>query len=496
VERQRHKLRGLLITHGHMDHIGALPWWQRRFQVPIFAPRFAMGLIRHQLQEHGLLSGAELIEYKSGEILALGRLRAEPFAVSHSIPDGFGFRIKTPLGYLVHSGDFKMDGASPAGQATDRSALKRFGDEGVLALMSDSTNAHRSGSTGSEREVGPGLEKVFSDTPGRVIATCFASNVQRFQHLLNAAAATGRKVATLGRSMNENMQLASDLGILEAPKGTWVDIGQVMNRAPGSGVVVSTGSQGEPNSGLLRIAMDAHKDVEIGEGDRLIYSARAIPGNERWVSELFNRFYRQGAQVITERDAKVHVSGHGSREDLETMLDLVRPRFLLPGHGEERHQEAHRALAAGKGMDTLNIFALRNGERWVSDGKKAWIAGSVPCGEFLADGLVSGDDWEDTLKERRALREDGVVCCVLAVRKMDGKIMHGPDVFLRGVAPADESRQIEQELALRMKQALGESNHDPEDIEMWEEVLRRSAKRYFKKTYSSRPVIVPAVQLI
>jgi ribonuclease J len=487
----RDKLRGVVITHGHEDHIGGLAFLLQEFKLPIYGTPFALGLARHRIEERGVLKNCSLNPIGTSSTVDLGCFRVGFFDVCHSTVEGVGLAIETPLGLIVHTGDFKFDADPVDGKKIDVHALAQIGELGVLLLISDSTNVQRAGSTASETSVRPGLEEIFSRAPRRIITTSFASHVHRFQQILEVAAQYGRKVATLGRSMNDNMRLAAEMGLLRVPAGVWKDWEDLRHLDPRLSVVVSTGSQGEVNSGLTRMAAGKHSDIKVEPGDTMVYSARAIPGNERNIAHLINNFCRQGAEVVTQETAPIHVSGHGSREDLRQMLQLLKPRYLLPGHGELRHQMAHKALAFDEGMQGDRVFVLENGQRWEFDGKSAKVGAKVPAGEVLVDGLSIGDEMEPVLRDRRHLNEGGMVVCVLALRRSTGEILSGPDLVVHGVL-AGEDNAILDEAKDAVLQALQERGRGIEWQEA-SELCTTTLKRFFKRRLQRRPVILPAV---
>ncbi len=484
----------VVLTHGHEDHIGALAFLLRDFELPIIGTRFTLALAKGRLEEHGVLGRCRLVEMEPGDKIALGPFHVGCFTVCHSTVDGVGLIIDTPLGLIVHSGDFKFDSDPVDGRKIDTTVLKALGDRGVLALISDSTNVENPGRTPGERSVRPALEKVFAGAKRRIITTSFASHVHRFQQVLEVAASVGRKVATLGRSMNGNMGLADELGLLKPPKGVWLDLNDVLRMDPAKTVLVSTGSQGEPRSGLARMADGTHTDVKVVEGDLLVYSARAIPGNERVIGNMINHFYRRGAQVVTQRQEKVHSSGHGAREDLAEMLALLRPRYLLPGHGEYRHQVVHRELAWELGLPQGAVYLLENGQRWTFDGHSARVDGRVSAGEILVDGLSVGEEWGLVLRDRRHLNEDGIVVAVLTLSRSNGEIIAGPEIMARGLLMKESQEQVLIEATQIVRQVLTERQREAGlDFEAAREIMTSTLKRFFKRRTQGRPVILPAV---
>ena len=488
---------GVVLTHGHEDHIGALAFLLRERPLNIFGTRFTLALARGRLEEMGVIDRAKLVEVQAGGKLTIGPFEIGFFNVCHSVADGVGLIIKTPLGVIVHTGDFKIDADPIDGKKLDMDLLRRVGDEGVLALFSDSTNVERSGETPSERSVYPAIEQAFMDAPRRVICTSFASHVHRFQQLLWAAHASGRKVATLGRSMAGNMGKALELGYLKAPERTWVDLDTALSVPPNKCVLVSTGSQGESRSGLARLADGTHSDLKVEEGDLLLYSARSIPGNERLVGRMFDNFYRRGADVITEKQQRVHVSGHGAREDLRVMMQLLRPRFLIPGHGERRHQVLHQRLGFEEGITADRIFLLDNGQRWTFDGTKAQASVFVTAGEVMVDGLTLGEPGDMVLRDRHHMREDGLVVCSVGLSRL-GEILQGPHLLAKGLMLGDDADGIIEGATQSVRQAIREQVDSGSDLDTdyAKEVIATALKRYFKKKLQARPVIVPAVMEI
>ena len=480
---------GLLLTHGHEDHIGALAFLAQEMPITVFGTRYTLALAKGRVVEMGFSDRVKFVEVSSG-----GRLDLEPFELRFSVCDGIGVAVKTPLGTIVHSGDFKFDTDPVDGRRLDRETLKQLGDEGVLALFSDSTNVETPGWTPSERSVRPALERALVAAKGRVFLTSFASHVHRFQQVLEAAASAGRVVAPMGRSMEGNMRMARELGYLKVPEGVLVDLSTAKTMAPNRTVIVSTGSQGEPRSGLARLADGTHTDMKVNPGDLLVYSARAIPGNERTIGYLINNFYRRGAQVITERHQQVHVSGHGSREDGRELLRLLKPRYFIPAHGELRHQVTHKSLAFDEGITADRVFLLENGQRWTFDGKQATAGVFVPAGEVLVDGLIQGEEASLVLRDRQHLREDGMVVCSVGLGRDDGEVLEGPHLMARGLMAEDLNALLEDaEDAVHAALSEWNAHGQAPDWDQARDVITTTLKRYFKKKLQSRPVIVPAV---
>jgi ribonuclease J len=485
---------GLLLTHGHEDHIGALAFLAQEMPITVYGTRYTLALAKGRVTEMGLNERVRFVEVSAGSRLDLEPFQLRFFSVCHSVCDGIGVAVKTPLGTIVHSGDFKFDVDPVDGRRLDRETLKQLGDEGVLALFSDSTNVETPGWTPSERSVRPALERALANAKGRVFLTSFASHVHRFQQVLEAAAATGRVVAPMGRSMEGNMRMARELGYLKVPEGVLVDLATAKSLAPQRTVIVSTGSQGEPRSGLARLADGTHTDMKVMPGDLLVYSARAIPGNERTIGYLINNFYRRGAEVITERHQQVHVSGHGSREDGRELLRLLKPRYFIPAHGELRHQVTHKSLAFDEGITADRVFLLENGQRWTFDGQQATAGVFVPAGEVLVDGLIQGEEASLVLRDRQHLREDGMVVCSVGLAHDDGEVLEGPHLMARGLMAEDLNGLLEDaEDAVHGALSEWNAHGQAPDWDHARDVITTTLKRFFKKKLQARPVIVPAV---
>jgi len=488
------RIRGIFLTHGHEDHIGALPFILQEMSPPIYGTALTLGLVREKLKEFDLDETADLRVVKPREKVAAGVFEIEFIRVAHSIVDGCGLAIRTPEGVVIHTGDFKLDQTPVDGELTDLVTFARYGEEGVLALMADSTNVEREGYTLSERLVGEAFAEMFPQCKGRIIVAAFSSNIHRVQQVVDAAAANGRKVLLNGRSMVANVQIARELGYLRIPEGLLIDLKELPRLPKEEVCMITTGSQGEPMSSLTRIAMDDHKQIKLEKGDTVILSSRFIPGNEKTISDLINHLYRRGAEVYHEKVSEVHVSGHASQEELKLMLNLVRPRFFLPVHGEYRHLVKHSQLAQRVGIPRDRCILAVNGEVVTFGAGVAGITGAVESGRVFVDGKGVGDVGDVVLKDRKHLANDGMVIVLIAIDQASGEIIYGPDIVSRGFVFEDESQEYLDEakkvvldtLALRNAEVLAE----------WSEVkqeVRRVLRRFFNKTIERRPVILPLI---
>ncbi|MBQ6711991.1 MAG: ribonuclease J, partial [Clostridia bacterium] len=404
--KNKNRLRGLFITHGHEDHIGAIPYVLKQVNLPIYCTRLTAGLIKLKLQEHGLINSAKLITVEAGQSIKAGKFQVEFIHVNHSIADSVAFAIHTKMGTVVHTGDFKIDSTPIDGEVIDLARLGELGKNGVLALLADSTNVERAGYTASESAVGQTFMRQFSGCSKRIIVTTFASNVHRIQQVLDAAAACGRKVAVTGRSMENIMKVSTELGYMKVPKGTLVDMNRIKNLPLEQQVIVTTGSQGEDMSALYRMAFSTHKQVDIQADDRIIISASAIPGNEKAVSRIINELYRKGAEVVYEKSEGLHVSGHACQEELKIIHALCKPKFFLPVHGEQRHLQIHGKLATTMGLPAKNVRIGEIGSVFEFTGKTCKLNGTVPAGKVFVDGTGVGDVGSVVLRDRKHLAED------------------------------------------------------------------------------------------
>ncbi|MFH0809307.1 MAG: ribonuclease J [Pseudomonadota bacterium] len=511
VRANKEKLRGIVLTHGHEDHIGAIPFIVRDFpRVPIYGTRLTLELVRGKLREHGLLDDVELRLAVPRETISVGRnFQVEMIRVSHSIVDGVGLAIRTPLGVLIHSGDFKIDQTPTDGGMTDIAKFAEYGEAGVLALLSDSTNVEREGYTISEKEIGLTFERIFRECEGRIIVAVFSSNLERIQQVINVAAMYDRKVLFSGKSMLANVGIAKDLGYVKIPENTEItsrDLGRLHDEEI---VLITTGSQGEPMSALSRIAMDDHRQIKIKAGDTVILSSKFIPGNERAIANIINQLYRRGAEVIYEKVSAIHTSGHANQEELKLMINLTRPRYFVPIHGEYRHLIKHKQLARKVGLSKEHILLAEDGDVIEFTTKDdhtigGRINGQVDIGRVYVDGKGVGDVGAIVLRDRRHLSEDGMLIAVMVVNGRTGELMTGPDLVTQGFVFEEESAHILDEARKivfnvatgagngRARAADGEKA-PPRPILEIEAEIRRSLKKYFFKVIERRPLILPII---
>jgi ribonuclease J len=498
VVENREYLRGIVITHGHEDHTGALPYLLGRVPCPVYGTRLTIGLVEEKLKEHGLGLPEGSRAIRPGDRVKAGALSAEFFHVNHSIPGSVGVIIDTPFGSIVHTGDFKFDHSPVDGEVTEFHRLAGVGQRGALALLSDSTNAEEPGYTPSERVVGAAMESIFRTAPGRVLVATFASNVHRIQQVFDAAAALGKKVAVCGRSMEKVVDVAAGLGYLRVPPHTHVRLEETSKLPAAETILLTTGSQGEPLSALSRIATHEHKRVEIMPGDIVIIAATPIPGNEKLVARTVDLLFKRGAHVIYQESSGVHVSGHASREELKLMLGLVRPRFFIPVHGEHRHLVHHRNMAVEAGIPPDNIFVLENGSllTFALRGGEvtASAEGTVTAGSVLVDGLGVGDVGSIVLRDRRQLGTDGIVVAVLAVRSADGVIVGGPDVVSRGFVYVRESEELLELARTKVRDTLAKYREaGREDWTAAKNQVRDALAKFLFERTGRRPMVVPVV---
>lgn len=488
-------IRALVLTHGHEDHIGAIPYLLSQLGFPpIYGTGLTLGLLRNKLEEHGLLNRAKLHQVRVPEEVALGAFSVEFFRVTHSIVDGAGLAIRTPAGLIVHTGDFKLDNTPVDGSRTDLARLAGYGDEGVLLLLSDSTNVERPGMTLSERVVGEAFAEILPQCRQLVLVSTFSSNIHRVQQAVDAALACGRKVLLHGRSMVANCAVARQLGYLRIPDAALIDLRDLRDLPRREVMVITTGSQAEPLSALMRIAMADHKQLELEPGDTVILSSKFIPGNEKAISNLINHLYRRGAEVFYETTSEIHVSGHASQEELKLMLALTRPRYFVPIHGEYRHLMRHAQLARAMGVPPDYVRVLDNGQPLVVGPNGLRLEPRVESGRVLVDGKGVGDVGAMELRDRRHLANHGLVMAILAVNQKSGEILYGPEVFTRGFIPEENSGAYLEEMRQVIRQVLHE--HSLEAIAEWEELrveVRKALRRFFNRTIQRRPLIVPVI---
>jgi len=491
---QRDKVRGIVLTHGHEDHTGCLPYLLPQLPVPIHGTPLALGLVQDKLREFGLDQTADLRVVRPGDRLRLGALTLEFIRVCHSIPDGVAVAAHTPAGLVVHSGDFKFDQTPVDGELTDVRRFAELGERGILVLLSDSTNATREGVTPSESIIGQTLEPIFRAAPRRIIVACFASHIHRIQQVLDVAARLGKKVAVHGKSMAANTRIAGALGYLRVPEDTLVRLEELKRFPPDRGVIITTGSQGEPLSAVARMAVGEHKQIEVQPGDTVIFSARVIPGNEKSIARTINHLYKRGAQVITEEIVPgVHVSGHPSREELKLMLNLTRPRFFVPVHGEYRHLHSHAQLAKQVGILPEQIFLLENGE--VLEVRPNWggVVRKVPAGRVFVDGKGVGDVGDTVLRDRQHLAQDGMVLVVIAF-DATGTVVAGPDIISRGFAHLPEDDALFEEARKLIITVLeGCGVEEKTDWTLIKQRIRSVLRKFLQKTMERRPMILPVI---
>jgi len=494
LREQRDRFRAVVLTHGHEDHIGALAYLLREFDVPVYGTPLTLAIARHRLTELGALARADLRPYRPGDEIRVGGLVVEPIRVTHSIADGIGLAIETPAGTVVHTGDFKLDESPVDAAQPDYARFRALGERGVLALCSDSTNVGRPGRTGSETEVGAALQGRFAQAPGRILVATFASHIHRIQQVLNLAAACSRKVALLGRSMVANVAVASELGYLKVPEGLLVTLEELGELPARRQVILSTGSQGETHSAVSLIAAGEHKDVSVGAGDLVIFSSRVIPGNERVIGRAINALLRRGAEVLWEDVAFVHVSGHASQEDLKHMIALTRPRYFMPVHGEYRHLLQHARLAEGAGVPPERVFLVEDGLGLELSKSGARVLAGYPTGRIFVDGKGIGDVGQVVLRDRQLLAEAGMVVVALTIDKISGSVVAGPEIASRGFVYMKESDELMEEVKRAVREALA-AREEPEviDRELIGAIARSAVRRFINQRFDRKPVVIPLV---
>ncbi len=493
LEKNIDKIKGIVVTHGHEDHIGALPYVLRKIRTPVYGTDLTLGLIENKLLEHELLDTTELVSVKAGQTIQLGAFRVEFIRSTHSIADSVMLAIETPVGTVFHTGDFKVDYTPIEGEPIDFQRIAELGRKGILMLMSDSTNVERPGYTMSERKVGDSFDNIFRDSKARILVASFASNIHRLQQIFNSAQKYGRKVAICGRSMINVTKTALRLGYLNIPEEILIDLDRVKRLPPEQVVIITTGSQGEPMSALARIAMATHRQVEIQKGDLVILSASPIPGNEKFVYRVINELYKRGATVIYDSLAEVHVSGHARQEELKMIQRLVRPKYFMPVHGEYRHLVQHAKLAQSLGMSEENVFIMSNGKVLELSNRSAKITGSIQAGSVLVDGLGVGDVGDVVLKDRKLLSEDGLIIVVVT---LDAKrnLVSGPEVLTRGFVYVKESEELMEEIRVTARESVLrtiEKKHGTWSV--IKNALRDDLGSHLYRRTMRKPMILPIV---
>jgi len=523
ILENREKVRGIILTHGHEDHTGALPYLLKELNsiktmnsVPVYGTQLTLALVREKLKEHNLatsiipISSINTInpvrkEFSNGDtinlipvaprdIITLGSFKIEFMRVTHSIVDGVGLGINTPLGNIVHTGDFKLDPTPVDGELMDFHKFSEYGEKGTLLMLSDSTNAEKGGFTFSEKEVRRAFEDVFYKATGRIIIATFASNIHRIQQAIDVAVQHKRRVIMCGKSIVSNSQIALDLGYLKMPENTWVRLENLSDLSDHEVVIITTGSQGEPMSVLSRIAIGEHKHIKIKEGDTVILSAKMIPGNERSIGRIINHLMRRGANVIYEKVSEIHVSGHASKEELKLMINLVKPKYFMPIHGEYRHLKCHAKLAEKSGIPSDNIFIMENGKVLEITVSGAWKDANVNAGRIFIDGNGAGGVEDIVLRDRRRLAHDGIVIVLVGIEKASKKIVSGPEIISRGFVFEDVSQDIINEVRELMANTLISHEYDViSDVSLVKAKLRSTLKKYLRNTMDRKPMIMPIV---
>ncbi len=494
LRENRHRIRGIALTHGHEDHIGALPYVLPDVRVPVYGTRLTLALVRDKLRESGLDTTTTFMETKPRLPIRMGNLTVEWIPVTHSIPDSTALAITTPAGVVIHSGDYKIDPHPVDGRLFDFYRFAEYGEKGVLALLADSTNVERPGNTTSESAIAPVLDQMIEDAERTVVVACFASALHRIQSVMNIAARRRKRVFVSGSSMESTIEIAAELGYLDIPRESFCPIEDLVNTPPEDRVILTTGSQGEPLSALSRMALDDHRQIRIEPGDLVILSSRIIPGNERAIFRMINHLFKRGARVLYERTAPVHASGHAHREEMKSLINLVRPTYFIPIHGEMRHLTAHRDLAIEMGIPPSRAILLENGQAWVYENGAATVQPLFQAGRTLVDGKGIGDVHRVVLRDRQHLAQDGMFIVILAIDRSSNRVVAGPEIITRGTVYVDENA----DLLNRCKEVILETiNSSVEESRgewtVMKTEVRRAVKNFLKREIRRFPVILPVV---
>jgi ribonuclease J len=493
IER-RDKLKAIVLTHAHEDHVGALPYVLEHFDVPIYGTRLTLGLLANKLREHDLEDTVDVRQITAGEPWDVGPFRIEGIRVTHSLMDCLALAVETPIGTVIHTGDFKIDNTPMEGEMFDFQRFAAYGEKGVLLLLSDSTNVERPGHTPSEREVGTNLEQIIQSSTGKVLVSTFSSSIPRIQQVVDISQRCDRRIVLSGRSMIRNSQVASELGYLNLPRSAMTESDRWQDLAADRLTFLTTGSQGEPLSALHRVALNDHKTIKIDPGDTVILSSKFIPGNERTISNLIDHLYRRGAEVHYEKVSEIHVSGHASQEELKIMLQLTRPRYFVPVHGEYRHLVRHRRLAQEVGIPEANCFILEDGDVLELTANSAQKITPIQVGKVFVDGKGVGDVGDIVIRDRRHLSEDGMVLAVMAIHQQTGELVAGPDLISRGFMRVEESEEVLEHAKKVVLETLSgmnrETRTDPAELK---EEVRKALRRFFRKKLERHPVVLPYI---
>lgn len=492
LEKNRDKIHGIIVTHGHEDHIGAIPYVLKKINIPVFGTKLTLGLIENKLLEHKLEEPADLRKISAGKTIQLGPFKIEFIHSNHSIADAVALAIDTPVGMVFHTGDFKIDHTPIEGEPIDLARIAELGKKGVLLLISDSTNVERTGYTPSERTVGETFDNVFRGAKGRIIVASFASHIHRVQQIINSAVKCGRKVALVGRSMLNVVSTATRLGYLSFPEDTIIDIDKIRRYKPEQIVIITTGSQGEPMSALARMSSRTHKKVEIMEGDQVIISAHSIPGNEKLVYKVIDDLFKQGADVIYDSLAEIHVSGHAKQEELKVMLSLTKPKYFMPGHGEYRMLKKHANLAMSLGMDEKNIFIMQNGRVLELTNRTASLNGNVPSAGILVDGLGVGDVGDVVLRDRKILSEDGLMI-ISASFDSNCNLVAEVEVMSRGFVYVKESEELINEVKSIATDAILKNTKKGNNYSTIKSAIKDALRNFLYRKTMRRPMIIPII---